>query len=149
MFFFRLFTLRSAHVSALVIVLCDSPCERIGKWELSDCERGQIVGKRLAGASVTNTATLLGVSRATISKVMSAYTNHGTTTAKRNSGRKSALAGRDRRTLRKIVLKNHRTAAAQVTAELNIHLEDPVSTKTVRRELRKSNTHGRAVTSDY
>jgi hypothetical protein len=27
------------------------------------------------------------------------------------------------------VLKNHRTTAAQVTAELNIHLEDPVSTK--------------------
>jgi hypothetical protein len=30
-----------------------------------------------------------------------------------------------------IVLKNHGIAAAQVTAELNIHLEDPVSTKTV------------------
>jgi hypothetical protein len=32
-FFFRLFTLCSARVSALVIVLNDSPCERIGKWE--------------------------------------------------------------------------------------------------------------------
>jgi hypothetical protein len=30
------------------------------------------------------------------------------------------------------------------TAELNIQLEDPVSTKTVRRELHKSNIHGRA-----
>jgi hypothetical protein len=28
-------------------------------------------------------------------------------------------------------LENHRTAATQVTAKLNIHLEDPVSTKTV------------------
>jgi hypothetical protein len=32
-----------------------------------------------------------------------------------------------------------------VTAELNIRLEDPVSTKSVRREIHKSNTHGRAV----
>jgi hypothetical protein len=53
------------------------------------------------------------------------------------------LTERDRHTSR-IVLKNHRTTAAQVTAELNIHLEDPVSTKTVQSELHKSNIHGRA-----
>jgi hypothetical protein len=35
------------------------------------------------------------------------------------------------------------TTAEKVT-ELNIHLEDPVSTKNVRRELHKSNMHGRA-----
>jgi hypothetical protein len=31
--FFYLFTLCCAHVSALVTVLSDSPCERLGKWE--------------------------------------------------------------------------------------------------------------------
>jgi hypothetical protein len=31
-----------------------------------------------------------------------------------------------------------------MTAQLNIHLEDPVSTKTVRHELHKSDIHGRA-----
>jgi hypothetical protein len=60
--------------------------------DLSNFERGQIVGARLAGASVIKTATLLGVPRATVSTVMSAYTNHGkTTSAKRNSGRKLTL----------------------------------------------------------
>jgi hypothetical protein len=34
-----------------------------------------------------------------------------------------------------------------VTAELNIHLEDPVSTKTAQCELHKSNIHGRAATA--
>jgi hypothetical protein len=48
--------------------------------DLSDFERGQIVGARLAGASVIKTATLLAVSRATVSKIMLAYTNHGKTT---------------------------------------------------------------------
>jgi predicted transcriptional regulator len=44
---------------------------------LTGFQRGQIVGVRLAGASVTKTATLLSVSRAALSKVMKAYTNHG------------------------------------------------------------------------
>jgi predicted transcriptional regulator len=53
---------------------------------------------------VTKTAALLGVTRATVSKVMSIYDNPGkTTSAKRNSGRKSALTEGDRRTLRRIV----------------------------------------------
>jgi transposase len=67
--------------------------------DLSDFERGHIVGARLAGTSVIKTATLLSVRRATVSKVMSAYTNRGkTASAKRNSGRNSTLPERDRRT---------------------------------------------------
>jgi transposase len=100
--------------------------------DLSDFERGQIIGVCLAGASVTETATLLGILRATVSKVMLTYTNHGKTTSmKRNSGQKSILTERDCCTMRRIVSKNHSTTAAQVTAEVNIHLEDPVSIKTV------------------
>jgi transposase len=69
---------------------------------------------------VTKTATLLGVSRATVSKVMSAYKNHGkTTSAKRNSGKKSTVTEGDRRTLRRIVSKNHTTTAAQMTGQQN------------------------------
>jgi FixJ family two-component response regulator len=76
---------------------------------------------------------------------MSAYTNHEkTASAKRNSGRISALTKRGRHTLGRIVSKNSADTSVQVTAELNIHLEDPVSTKTVTRELHKSNIHGRA-----
>jgi predicted HTH transcriptional regulator len=85
----------------------------------------QIIGVPLAGTSVTKTTTLC-VLRATVSKVMSAYTNHKKTSAKRNTGRKSTLTERDHCTFR-IVLKNQRITAA----ELNIHHEDPVDTKTV------------------
>jgi IS30 family transposase len=49
--------------------------------DLSDFERGRIVREHLAGASVIKTATLLGVCRATVSKAMSAHTNHGKTTS--------------------------------------------------------------------
>jgi hypothetical protein len=44
--------------------------------DLSDFQRGQIVGARLVGASVTKIVTSLGVSRA-VSEVITAYTNHG------------------------------------------------------------------------
>jgi adenosine deaminase len=46
--------------------------------------------------------------------------------------------------LRRTASKNHTTTAAQVTAKLDIHLEDSVSTKTVQRELYKSNIDGSA-----
>jgi hypothetical protein len=95
---------------SVALVLGDSPCEKIE----------QIFGPCLAGASLTKPATLLGISRETVSEVMSAYTNPGkTTSAKSNSGRNSTLTERDRRTLRRIVSENHRTTEAQVTGEQN------------------------------
>jgi predicted transcriptional regulator len=55
--------------------------------DLLDFERGQKVGARIVGASVTKSAILLGVSRATVSKVMSSYMNRGKTlSVKRSSG---------------------------------------------------------------
>jgi len=70
---------------------------------LSDFQRGDTVGARLAGASVTATAILLGVSRAAICKVLMAYTNH-MKAGERNSGRKPKLK-RNRRTLKRMCLK--------------------------------------------
>jgi preprotein translocase subunit SecG len=116
------------------------------KGDLFDFERGQIVGANLAGAFVTKTTTLLGVLRVTVSKVMSAaYMSHGkTTSVKKNGGRKSTLTERDCHTLRKIVSKNHATTAVLVTVELNIHLEDSVSTTTLQCDFHKFNIYGRA-----
>jgi predicted transcriptional regulator len=58
--------------------------------DFSDFQSRQIVGAHLAGASATKTATLLCVSRAAVSKVMTTHTNHGkTSSAKRNSGQKT------------------------------------------------------------
>ena len=52
---------------------------------LSDFQKGQIAGVCLAGASVTKMATLLGVSRAAVSEVLMAYTNHRKTSAANSS----------------------------------------------------------------
>jgi hypothetical protein len=62
----------------------------------------------------------------------------------RGTVRENQQMERDRHTMRKTFSKNHRNIAAQMTAELHILPEDPFSTKTVRRELDKSNIHSRA-----
>jgi len=54
--------------------------------DFSDFQRRQLVVAHLAAAPVTKTATLLGVSRAAVSKVMVTYTNHGRTHLLRGSG---------------------------------------------------------------
>jgi hypothetical protein len=100
--------------------------------DLSDFGRGVIVGVRLVA----------------VSEVMSAYTNHRQhqrrgTWPKINADRKGSSY------IEKDCFETSRRNCCSTgdrTAELNIHLEDPVSTKTVRRELHRSNTHGRDVT---
>ena len=93
--------------------------------DLLDFQRGQIVGVCLAGASVTKTATLLCIQSSSFQSYGDIHTHHGrTSSAKRNSDQKPKLNERDHRTLKRIVSINHRSTAAKVTAELDIHLED-------------------------
>jgi len=105
--------LLGAEVCASAVVMLDTPCPEVvrqfplhfpsraspcaitfqldstAKWKICQIFRGQPVGARLAVASATKTVTLLHVSRAAVSKVMTANINHGkTSSAKRNSDRK-------------------------------------------------------------
>ena len=55
--------------------------------DLSDVKKGMIIGACFTGASVFRTTNLVGVSRTTVSRVISAYTNlDKVPSAKHNSG---------------------------------------------------------------
>ena len=53
--------------------------------DLTELEKGQIVGARIVGASVTKTADVLGFSRAIISRTMTEFKKHGKTSSNRNN----------------------------------------------------------------
>ncbi len=56
--------------------------------EVTDIQRDQLGGYRIAEATVTETSQILGVSSGKVSKVMTTYIQRGKTTlAKQNSGR--------------------------------------------------------------
>ncbi|GFU85069.1 transposable element Tc1 transposase [Trichonephila clavipes] len=103
-----------------------------------------VIGARLAGASVSRAANLVGVLRTTVSRVITAYTNlDKVSSEKHNSGRKLKLKDRDRRVLKRIVTRNCKTTLPQITSEMNTHLLNPVSMKTIQRELHTANIYGR------
>ena len=100
--------------------------------DLPDFKRGQIVSARMAVASVRKIVDLFGVARSTVWKIMASFVKEGKTSSlKQNSGRKRKLSDRDHRTLTRIVKKDHKNTAPKIAAELNNHLEDLVSLKTV------------------
>ncbi|GFT81532.1 HTH_Tnp_Tc3_2 domain-containing protein [Nephila pilipes] len=61
--------------------------------------------------------------------------------AKHNSGRKSKFKDRDRRVLKRIVTQKRKTTLPQITSEMNTHLQNPVSLKTIELELYAANIH--------
>ena len=99
----------------------------------SDFKRFQIAGARMV------TKELFGVARITVSKLLIAFEKEWKNSlSKQNSRRKRKLSERNRPTHTQIVWKDHVNTAPKITAELIGHLENSVSSKTVRRELHKA-----------
>ena len=108
--------------------------------DLSDFKRGQIVGARMA-----ENAELFSVARKTASIVMSAFEKEGKAfSLKQNSRRFRKLSDRDRQIIQRVVWNDHKYSAPKITEELNEHLANSVSSKTVRRELHKAGFYRKA-----
>ena len=61
--------------------------------DLSDFERCQIVGARMAGASLRKTAELFGVAMSTLSKVMTVFEKEGKTFSLKQNWKKAKAVG--------------------------------------------------------
>ena len=106
------------------------------KSDLSDFERGMIVGARRAGSSVSKTADVLGFSRTTVSRVFREWSEKQKTSSNRRScGRKPLVDERGERRMARIVQSNIRATTKEITTEFNNGTQKVISERTAYRTL--------------
>ncbi|GFU11543.1 hypothetical protein TNCV_221821 [Trichonephila clavipes] len=71
--------------------------------ELSEFDRGSIIGSHLCGKSVCEIADILQKPKSPVSDVIVKWKRRGRETAEKRTGRPKILGERSRRTLKKVV----------------------------------------------
>jgi transposase len=110
--------------------------------ELSEFERGEIIGLKKANFSYREIANILNRSKRAVENAINDYFKKNKTTAALKTGRPKKLSSRDERQLVKAVRKDPRTTAYKLTKQLE-ELNIITSEKTVRRTLHSKNIYGR------
>ncbi|CAK6958610.1 aminoacyl tRNA synthase complex-interacting multifunctional protein 1-like [Scomber scombrus] len=127
--------------------ICSNTGERMGRSEeLSDFQRGTVVGCHLSKKSVREISALLNLPRSTVSAVILRWKRGGITTALPRSGRPHKLKEEDRQMLEQIAVEKCLPSVNALTTEFQSASGVDVSPKTIRRELREMGFRGRVST---
>ena len=107
-----------------------------GYRDLSEFERGVIVGAREMGHSISEVAMKFGFSRMTISQV---YREYQESSKKLNlryrCGRKKIMQEWDQRQLTRIIKRDRRATLPQIAADFNAGPSTSVSVQTIQRNI--------------
>ena len=104
--------------------------------ELSDFQRGTVIGCHLSNKSVSQISSLLELPRSTVSAVIVRWEHIGATTAQPRSGRPHQLTEWERRVLKQVARLKTLSTEFQTASGSN------VSTRTGGREHREMGFHG-------
>ncbi len=108
------------------------------KGDLSDFERGMVVGARGAGLSISKTADLLGFSRTTISRVNREWTEKEKISSERQlCGRKCLVDVRGQRRMGRLVRDDKKATVTQITTRYNQGMQNTISERTTLRTLKQ------------
>ncbi|XP_047461875.1 uncharacterized protein LOC125020531 [Mugil cephalus] len=114
--------------------------ENMGKSrDLSEFERGMIVGARSAGCSISQTVNMLGFSKTAVSRVFREWCEKQKTSSRRElSGRKRLVDEAGEKMLERIMEANNQATDVQIQAMYNSSgPEKPISLRTTQRTLKR------------
>lgn len=112
--------------------------------ELTDFERGEIIGAWKFGHSERQISEGLEFPKSTIHNIITKYKENNTTTTESRSGRPPMLSSRNVRYLVNIVKENRQQSVEEITKKFSESLDLSPSTKTIRRYLNNEGYYGRA-----
>ncbi|GFV38072.1 probable RNA-directed DNA polymerase from transposon X-element [Trichonephila clavipes] len=108
----------------------------IKRSDLSDVQKGMIIGFRAKGGSISETAEFVNRSRATVVKVYRAWQNGTVQNQRRGKcGAPRAIDDRGERRLRRCVRADRRATVEQLTTKMNQGATKSVSQTTIQRTL--------------
>ena len=112
--------------------------------ELTDFERGEIVGLSKINLPQRQIAEILNHPKSTVGDVIKKYNDQGLTSTISRSGRPKILTDRDRRQLIKIIKANRDLTLVEITEKFNETLNFSISSRTVQRVLHEEGYSGHA-----